>query len=167
MKTKEFIEKVEDLGFSVEENYKQLVVKNENGRTVMTTEMSSWGNINTNYPDFKYMEDFEGFDTRWRLLEAAFEYVFTLVEEREEPKKYHLILKNDGNILSDAQHLNKYNGTFLFNSEVEGKYHQTKFTQEEIDNFPEDIKALMCVLEQVEVDSNNERAMLDECEESF
>ena len=94
-------------------------------------------------------------DTIKNCMVALIEYSLTPLNEREEEKKYRIIVDNTISQLNDCLTLRVTKNTYyfsLFNDNEE--LFQRIFTQQEIDNFPAEIKgAILCgFLRKVEVE---------------
>lgn len=127
MKTKEFIKKVESLGLEVHDFSRRLEVSFCGTTFATTSKDNEYFGIKKEIESLTYRE-------KLSLLKILIEYSETPVEEREEPKKYYLTLPYPYQI--ESQYLNNKNGSYMFANNIELSRWQTKFTQEEIDNLP-------------------------------
>ena len=147
MKTKEFIEEARDLGLFVEEN------KNQNMIWIKTPyEDSHVGEVKTNKIGCRIFDESKSFPGISKLI---YEYGMTPLEEREEEKKYYVKLNNPilNELADDGPHfLNQGLSTkyFLADKDQENGY-QTQFTNKEINEFPDEVKAFLPLCEKIEV----------------
>ena len=155
MKTSEFIEKIEILGFYIKDFDSNLKITNSKSCIyVADVSKSVFGMISTNYQGFTLLDN----GRKLYLLDILIKYATTPPEEREDEKKYYLKLKGFSNeeetylcaydfwsdwILIDKDSLN-HGDEFYF-----------KFTQSEIDELPE-CYTHPAVWEQEEVESEEE-----------
>ena len=147
MKTSEFIEIMENYGYTVRRSY-GIIYIGLKGRTIMEVFENKFGRISTTWKAFNELEQHE----QETIIEKAFKYIMTPLEEREEPKRYYLRLPNSCD--SNLTYLNydTWNELFSFMGMMQNKKWQTQFTQEEIDNLPE--QAFIQTLIQEEVDED-------------
>lgn len=133
MKTKEFIEKIKDMGYAVSSDESEIRIfksfmDNNIGTYANISEEYSYG-IDTQYSEFDGLSEAE----RHELFHICFLYASTPLRERADEKKYYLRHKwlED----PDINYLNfKYNtDTYYLESESENKLVKTQFTLEEID----------------------------------
>ena len=89
-------------------------------------------------------------DLKHQLFHILAEYAATLIEKREEEKKYQFKIKG---IVDNMNFLNyeMIQGFYFLDSITGNQEVQTTFTQSEIDNFPEGIKRLITVAERIPV----------------
>jgi hypothetical protein len=107
---------------------------------------------------YKEKQALEIFDMSWKegigleLLNKAIEYTNTPISEREDEKKYcvEIILKGRVKFVNK----DKQTGEFFISTIEQDSQFQTIFTQQEIENFPKEIKgAIECgFLRKVEVE---------------
>lgn len=79
MKTKEFIEKVNDLGFGVVFGDLDIVVENSTGSNLLVIQRSNQYALDTDWSYFELLDD----KTQAELFGIAVEYASTKPEERE------------------------------------------------------------------------------------
>ena len=84
MKTKEFIEKVKEMGFEVREYDIDIDVMNGNHDSICSVSTMFRFVLDTNWSSFEVIEE----KTREGLYRLAVEYARTPLDEREEEKKY-------------------------------------------------------------------------------
>ena len=132
MKTTEFIKAVEELGFITASTTKLIRVKDQEGIGLVLVRKDKWLEL----------------DTLWnpgvteQLFDLAVDYAKTPIDEREEPKKYHLKHKYlHGNSTFNFLNLNKDRSFYSLSTNKCSAIYQTEFTQEEIDNFPFEVIA--------------------------
>lgn len=124
MKTKEFVVKVEELGYSVRENDSCINVHNEKDLIMKVYNMTP-NTIDTYWND----------DVPSDLFDLGVEYAKTPIQERKDPKKYYLTLPIE---YSNNSVLNYgcFSERFYFDSRDEGSHRKTQFTLEEIKDLP-------------------------------
>lgn len=147
MKTKEFIKKVEELGYDIEVSREDVIIKRDGCIFAMISRTSPYTMSTYTAFGVKYADE---------LLDLCVEYVKTPIEEREYVKKYCLYLKRTkrnffddiGNYLT----LNIKNNTFSLDVGVETANLTSEFTQEEIDEIKEKFNTDLEEFEQIEVE---------------
>ena len=146
MKTKEFIEEIKLLDLRVEKINDTILVGDTNRYYCCLSRVERY-ELEIFHRHFEKLEE----DVRHKLLYTVVEYIKTPVEEREEPKKYYLRLPK-AFTEEEYSYLNYITdgfgilSGFRFDSKDPcPKFNQTKFTQKEIDNLPnqEFIKSLI------------------------
>lgn len=150
MKTKEFIEKVEELGFRAEESDSGIDVINGVFQHLCHVSKTFRFVLDTDWTEFEEA----GEATREDLYKLAVEYANTPIEEREEEKKYRIELINDVvKCNSRGSYLNLVvdTGQHMMSASKETSELKTQFTQKEIDNFPDEVKEILPLCKQVEV----------------
>lgn len=152
MKTKEFIKKVEELGYDIEISREDVFIKYD-GCIIATISRTSPYTMNT-YTIFRVKHVKE-------LLDLCVEYVKTPIEEREYVKKYHLYLKRTKPKFFDdvGSYLtfNTYTNTFSIDVGVETAHLTAKFTQKEIDDIKKKYNTDLEEFEQIEVEEWKQR----------
>lgn len=143
MTTKEFIKRVEGLGFELEEHCGKLNVFgiSPNGKKVVIArvEINKIMELSTNTMLW-------GVCGTWELFDLMVEYAETPVEERKEPEKYYLRAEGYGD--EHGNYLNMRGGKVFFSDSPQTDRYQTQFTEYEIAQMPKWCQAL----EQVEVE---------------
>lgn len=134
MKTNEFIKQVEELGFCARE-FTEVIHLRKYAATSLAAHISKTKEFifDITYEEYRDLD----VETRGKFLDLIVEYSKTPIEEREEPKKYHLRLKQIEFFM--APHLlflNKYKEKFIISDTKPTALLQTVFTQEEIDEMP-------------------------------
>lgn len=146
MKTKEFIEKVNGLGYCVEIGSVIVFIKYD-GCTLARIEKRVPYSMNIEFA-------FEATDAK-ELFDLCVEYARTPIEDRGEEKKYHLYLKRTKPKFFDdvGSYLtfNTYTNTFSLDVGVETAHLTAKFTQEKIDWIKERFNTDLEEFEQIEV----------------
>ena len=133
MKTSEFIEKIEILGFYIKDFDSNLKITNSKSCIyVADVSKSVFGMISTNYQGFTLLDN----GRKLYLLDILIKYATTPPEEREEEKKYYLKQIGIGNNHSFLNYDSSIRGYSTYNKREFGTY-QTQFTQSEIDEMPE------------------------------
>lgn len=146
MKTKEFIKRVEELGYDIEINWPTIYIKCD-GCILARVDKASPYTINTKATfEVKNAE---------KLFDLCTKYARTPIEDREEKKKYHLYLKEKnrefyGNIYRYLT-FNTYTNTFSIDVGVETAHLTAQFTQKEIDEIKEKFNTDLEEFKQIEV----------------
>ena len=127
MKTNEFIKAVEELGFTTLVKEYSIRVDNYDGSILIY--------VRKDLP--LVLETIWSMGVPEELFDLAVEYAKTPIDEREEPKKYHLRHKyltgyGGYNFLK----IDKYYNDYLLSTNNNSTNYQTEFTQEEIENLP-------------------------------
>lgn len=148
MKTKEFIKKVEKLGYNIEINWPTIYIKCD-GCILARVDKARPYTINTKAAfEVKNAE---------KIFDLCAEYAKTPIEDREE-KKYLLYLKNKNREFYDSLHryltLNKNNNTFSLDVGVETAGLTAEFTQEKIDWIKKKFNTDLLEFEQVLVEED-------------
>lgn len=151
MKTNEFIEEVEGLGFDIIRIPKTGVnVRTNDGKIVLRA-----GGKNV-YKIDCFHDSYDNLDscTREKLFKLAVEYASTPLKEREEEKKYYIKLKGiDGGI--KYINLDKYPCRITVDTKTETNEIQTKFTKHDIEELCLQKFADSDLFELVEVSNEN------------
>ena len=131
MKTKEFIAKVEALGFLVYDGHCYLEVKDTEGKDVVDILKAKRWVYDCEFDAFESLHEVK----QTELMEFVTEYVTTQVKEREEEKRYYLrnvspLLRGSGRgYLAKNKDTLEYYALSLKCSE---EFYQTIFTESEI-----------------------------------
>ena len=91
-----------------------------------------------------------------KIMVALIEYSLTPLNEREDEKKYRIMMGNTISTMNDSLTLRVTKNTYYFSMfDYNDEFFQKIFTESEIDNFPAEIKgAIECgFLRKVEVDT--------------
>jgi hypothetical protein len=153
MKTKEFIEKVEELGFEVmegknsSERWIELFDSNCYAVSKVSTEYIC--EIVTTFNEFTNLQK----DLKKQLFELLVEYSSTPIEEREEKKKYYLKHKFLTNRFRDCylNYKTKYDDYILSDNKKEEDY-KTQFTEQEIEEIKQKFNTSLDDFEIIEVE---------------
>lgn len=121
MKTKEFIKKINELGYNVKETEHTIIVRKEFTHLAVIDKENIYG--------FKYFchNDKD-------LFKLCVDYTSTPIEEREEDKKYYLRKFNKKFYENEYLNYNKYYKHWSLGDDIEDAQYQTKFTCSEIEN---------------------------------
>ena len=131
MKTKEFIAKVEALGFLVYDGHCYLEVKDTEGKDVVDILKAKRWVYDCEFDAFESLHEVK----QTELMEVVTEYVTTQVKDREEEKRYYLrnvspLLRGSGRgYLAKNKDILEYYALSLKCSE---EFYQTIFTESEI-----------------------------------
>ena len=145
MKTKEFIEEARDLGLFVEEN------KNQNMIWIKTPyEDSHVGEVKTNKIGCRIFDESKGFPGISKLI---YEYGMTPLEEREEEKEYvyrmNRAVAAQEYLKASKRGVVRFEGARDFSTNE--PYFKSKFTDAEVENYPEEVRELFKICEKIEV----------------
>src|SRR5699024_394275 len=133
MKTSEFIEKIEILGFYIKDFDSNLKITNSKSCIyVADVSKSVFRMISTNYQCFTLLDN----GRKLYLLDILIKYATTPPEEREDEKRYYL--RQIGiNEYDNFLNLEYETQSYYVSSNEEFYDYKTQFTQSEIDNMPE------------------------------
>lgn len=144
MKTNEFIEKVEELGYDIEIDWPTIFIKCD-GCILARVDKARAYTINTKAAfEVKNAEE---------LFDLCVEYARTPIEEREEEKKYYLRMSDGFYIVCDKYlNFNKSAKHYVLHSKHQNDSYKTQFTQKEIDEIKEKFNTDLSEFEQIPVD---------------
>lgn len=163
MQTKEFIEKVEELGFIIRINYyvkdpsmrterRMVIINKENGRLVASRWIDRVYEFDTNRTYFTTLPD----ETKKKLFNLLTEYSSTPIEERdkekneaEKEKKYYL--KHKWMSFKRERYLKCIGGEYCLHDAEQPTKHKVQFTQIEIDKIKEKFDTDLSEFEMIEV----------------
>lgn len=136
MKTREFIERVEKLGYKlkVKGSYYYILESSLLNLLVATVSRNNVGLIDTKTSVMEVMDE----EKKIQLLNIITEYSATPIECRKEIKYQFKIKDNCG----EYMYVNYHNGYYHFNVKEEKEGYQTKFTELEYNKFPVTLKSL-------------------------
>lgn len=153
MKTKSFIEKVKELGFEVTEESNLLFIRDcAFKKPVVSVNKHKCFQIDSRW-DHSALD----VDILKKLFNYTVEYARTPIKEREEEKKFYVKVKNSilKEIFKSSRNEGYLNNRILhgyfLSDESQDEEFITQFTQREIDNFPDEVKALLPLCEKIEV----------------
>lgn len=149
MKTKEFIRRVEELGYFINEYVEYCEIKDVNNNLIAVINKTTFLQLDTDY----YLWDKLNEIDKKELFDLLIEYAKTPIEDREEEKKYYLRhkwLTSD----NDFNYLNLYTNKNRYIIESNGNFNtfKTQFTQAEIDEIKERFNTNLEDFEIVEVE---------------
>lgn len=133
MKTSEFIEKVEGLGFKATRtmflwNRDNITIAGEDGALAIVSEYGEYI-VDTNFEGFRDMK----VEDRHELMSLILEYTQTPINEREEERKWHLIFDHPL-VHPSGSYLNiNSRGVGFFSTRQDEDGSQTVFTDSEIE----------------------------------
>lgn len=146
MKTKEFIKRVNELGYYVEID----------SDTVIKCDGCTLARINERRPYKMNANAMVEVKDAKELFDLCAEYAKTPIEDREEKKKYHLYLKNKNREFYESIYsyltLHKKDNTFSLDVGVETAGLTAQFTQKEIDEIKEKFNTDLSEFEQIPVE---------------
>ena len=152
MKTKDFIRKVEEMGFDAEERGNEVYLYGRVSNCYAKISKKFKYTINTSYHDFIFLNEGD----RGLLFDLIVEYISTPVNEREEEKKFYLKHRWLEN-WEDYNYLNFEISGFYYslNSKLEDSWVKTKFTLKEIEEIKKKFDTDLADFELVEVEDEN------------
>ena len=131
MKYSEFKQRVIDIGFTVEDEDREVWVVDDEGVIVATVSTDITNSMDTDYITFKE----QGEDVRREILDLTYKLSKTPLTEREEEKKYHLKLELPIPLEDSSMHwLNQKVGAskYHFGSQGNIRDYKTIFTESEV-----------------------------------
>ena len=131
MKYSEFKQRVIDIGFTVEDEDREVWVVDDEGVIVATVSTDITNSMDTDYITFKE----QGEDVRREILDLTYKLSKTPLTEREEEKKYHLKLELPIPLEDSSMHwLNQKVGAskYHFGSQENIRDYKTIFTESEV-----------------------------------
>lgn len=156
MKTKEFIRRVEELGFDAEERGNEVYLYGRDSNGLAKISKKYKYTINTLYRSFIDLNEGD----RGLLFDLIFEYISTPADEREEEKKFYLRHKflesSLGEIAREDSVVNyniRDNVLYLADKQPVG-YIKTFFTLKEIEEIKEKLDTDLADFDLVEVEDD-------------
>ena len=131
MKTKEFIEKVEALGYEVGSFKTDMNISDSDGHELAIVSKKHRFAMDTDMFDFvTYVND----DDAEKIATLLFEYSTTPPSEREEEKRYYLRLATKIDVYEDRRYLNMDipNEKYTLSENKDDAYYKAIFTESEI-----------------------------------
>ena len=130
MRTKEFIAKVEALGFLVYDGHCYLEVKDTEYKDVVDILKAKRWVYDCEFDAFESLHEVK----QTELMEAVTEYVTTQVKDREEEKRYYLRLAIKIDVYEDRRYLNMDipNEKYTLSENKDDAYYKASFTESEI-----------------------------------
>lgn len=151
MRTKEFIKKVKELGFRVQELNNIINVCNYEERVYLVTiDKHNQFMLDNRCKGYMDLGDYD----KSELLKLCYEYAKTPIEEREEPKKYFLKHKWMGHEKLKYLELDKQNDEWYLGHKYDTIFCTAKneFTQKEIEEIKEKYNTDLSDFEMIEVE---------------
>lgn len=149
MKTKEFIKKVEELGYDSEISREDVLIKRDGCIFAMISRTSPY--TMSTYTAFKVKHTDE-------LLDLCVEYAKTPIEEREgeeKEKKYYLrALDSASAIMGRYLNFDKSLNIYFLHSNCQYDDYKTRFTKKEIDEIKKELNTDLLEFEQVLVEED-------------
>lgn len=144
MKTKEFIERVESNLFTVRESHDGTIIFIHPSRSDFN--ILAWVN--------KYENESHIYRVLPKdLAESLLAYTMTPIEEREEKKKYvyrmNRAVAGQEYLKASKRGVVSFEGARDFSTNE--PYFKSKFTDAEVENYPEDVRELFKICEKIEV----------------
>ena len=151
MKTKEFIKKVEELGYSFSSSYYCWEIRNKKNHLIAVVSKDVLYKISTDSAYWDVIPD----EDKNKLLELIVEFASTPVEDREEEKKFlikhkYLVSKN---LLPVNLAWNKLKDVYRsINLKVDNHIYQAQFTFKEYEEIKKKLNTDLADFELVEVE---------------
>lgn len=145
MKTKEFIKKINELGYNVKETENSMIVRKEFTHLAVIDKENIYG--------FKYF-----YHNDKDLFKLCVDYTSTPIEEREKEKKYYLQKIKDFYDDEESRYLNfdTEKNIYFISSKFQYKMFKTQFTQKEIDKIKEEQHTDLSEFKQIPVEEVGE-----------
>lgn len=144
MKTKEFIKKIEKMGYDIEIAYDTIRVTYDGGILARIDKVKPYTLDTKATFEVKHVKE---------LFDLCVEYARTPIEEREEEKKYYLRMSDGFYIVCDEYlNFNKSAKHYVLHSKHQNDSYKTQFTQKEIDEIKEKFNTDLSEFEQIPVD---------------
>lgn len=151
MKTKEFIQKVEELGYLINDCYVYWQIINKENSVVAIVDKNVLFKFSTDFNDWDYILD----DDKDKLLSLIVEFARTPSEDREEEEKFliqhkYLVSKN---LLPVNLVWNKLKDVYRsINLKVDNHIYQAQFTFREYEEIKKKLNTDLADFELVEVE---------------
>lgn len=152
MKTKTFIEKVEALDFvgKAEKGISGLIgFPNKNGEALISVNEDLAYHFTTDYKAFRQLH----LRDKKQLANIAWEYASTPLVEREEEKEYVYRMNRavavQEYLKASKRGVVRFEGDRDFSTNE--PYFKSKFTDAEVENYPEEVRELFKICEKIEV----------------
>lgn len=151
MKTKEFIQKVEELGYLIKDCYVYWQIRNKENSVVAIVDKNVLFKFSTDFNDWDYILD----DDKDKLLSLIVEFARTPSEDREEEEKFliqhkYLVSKN---LLPVNLVWNKLKDVYRsINLKVDNHIYQAQFTFREYEEIKKKLNTDLADFELVEVE---------------
>lgn len=148
MKTKEFIKKVEELGYDVEISGAEVIIKRNEWIFAIISRTSPY--TMSTYTTF-------GVKHANELLDLCVKYAKTPIDEREEEEKFYLqkmkSFYEDG-FDEECMFLKGYTNIrrFFLSNSAQNRFYKTQFTQKEIDKIKEEQHTDLSEFKQIPVE---------------
>lgn len=155
MTTKEFIEKVNELGYLIDDSYVYWQIRNEENLLVAIVHKNTLSRISTDFVGWWNMniED----EVRNKLFDLIVEYANTPIEDREE-KKYLLLHKFvlSKKLYSVNLAYNRYKRAYrLINLKSNNDIYKVLFTEKEVEKLKEKLDTNFDDFKMVEVEDES------------
>lgn len=130
MKTKEFIKRIEDMGFLIVDNGFQFRIKNVIDCTIAYVNKEKMWTIDTGLYDFQALE----LEDREKLFKTILDYTATPIENRKESTKYYI---KHAQLTKGFEYLNynKLGKEWYLSAKYEHDTVKTKFSLDELPEF--------------------------------
>lgn len=138
MKTKDFIKKLNELGYNVKETEHSMIVRKEYTHLAVIDKENIYG--------FKYF-----YHNDKDLFKLCVDYTSTPIKEREEEKRYYLFKFNKKFYENEYLNYNKYYNRWLLGDMIEDAQYKTKFTLNEIEDIKKKFNTELLEFVRVEV----------------
>lgn len=147
MKTKEFLEKVKELGYIVREGIASYDIRlyEELGGLIATLNKKD---------QYRMLSFAKPSRNNEKLFDLCVEYAKTPIKEREEEEKKYYLRKKHKAFYEYCEYLNRHAGigSYCLNTNYDGTIWKSQFTQEEIDKIKEEQDTDLSEFEQIPVE---------------
>ena len=152
MKTKEFIRRVEELGYFINKYVDYYEIKDVDKNLIAVTNKIMFLQLNTDYCQWDELCEID----KKELFDLLIEYAKTPIEDREEEKKFYLRHKWLNLGTDNYLHLDVDDGSCMLDDNEEFSYTKIKLTEKEIKEIKKKFNTDLADFELVEVvDENN------------
>lgn len=148
MKTKEFIRKIENLGFEIEKGFSQFVITSPFDTWVAVVDRKEICQINNNYSEWGLLND----PSKKELFDIISEYAKTPIEDRKEEKKFYLKHRWIKGCVIMYLYRNTLNGYCYLGDKKCRPHRQKMFTLKEIEEIKEKYNTDLKDFEMIEVE---------------
>ena len=148
MKTKEFIRRVEELGYFINKYVDYYEIKDVDKNLIAVTNKIMFLQLNTDYYQWDELCEID----KKELFDLLIEYAKTPIEDREEEKKFYLRHKWLNLDTYNYLHLDVDDGSCMLNDNEELSYTKIKLTEKEIEDIKKKLGTDLADFELVEVE---------------
>lgn len=151
MKAKEFIKRVEELGYSFSSSYYCWEIRNKKNHLIAVVSKDVLYKISTDSAYWDVIPD----EDKNKLLELIVEFASTPVEDREEEKKFYIKHKWIGDETLSYLQFDREHNCHMLNLAIGDNSWKKEFTEEEIEGFKQTFNTNLEDFEIIEVKDEN------------